>query len=74
MVIYCVELPFKHYTKEKRERKIEGKGGLGRRCKQLLEDIKEKRGYGKLKEEVLYHILCRNRCSRSYGSVLRQTT
>jgi hypothetical protein len=28
-------------------------GGLGRKCKQLLDDLKEKRVYWKLKEEAL---------------------
>jgi hypothetical protein len=30
---------------------------LGRRCEQLRDDIKERRGYGKLNEEALAHSL-----------------
>jgi len=40
------------------EGKIEGRievmGKQGRRCKQLLDNLKEMRGYWKLKEEALY--------------------
>jgi hypothetical protein len=35
------------------EGKIEGKGRRGRRCKKLLCDLKEKRGYWKLKKKAL---------------------
>jgi hypothetical protein len=46
----------------------------GRRRKQLLDDLKEKRGYWKLKEEALDRTLWRTRFGRDYGSVVRQTT
>jgi hypothetical protein len=36
----------------------------GRRHKQLLDDLKEKRGYFKLKEETLGHTLCRTYSGR----------
>jgi hypothetical protein len=42
-----------HVIEGKIERKIEVKGRKGRRRKQLLDDLKEKRGYWKLKEEAL---------------------
>jgi len=45
----------------------------GRRRKRLLGDVKEERGYWKLKEEALYHILWRTRFVRSYGPLVRQT-
>ena len=45
-------------------------GRRGRR-KQLLDDLKEKRRYWKLKEEVLDRILWRNRFGRGYGPVVR---
>ena len=35
------------------EGKVEVKGRRGRRCKQLLDDVKETRGNWKLKEETL---------------------
>jgi hypothetical protein len=46
----------------------------GRRSKQLLDDLKEKRRYFKLKEEALDRTLWRTRFGRSYGPVVRQTT
>jgi hypothetical protein len=55
---------------------IEGKleGRRGRRRKQLLDDLKEKRRYLKLKEEALDRTLSRTRFGRGYGPVVRQTT
>ena len=47
---------------------------LLRRCKQLLDDLEEMRGYCKLKEEALDRSLWRTGFERSYGSVVRQTT
>jgi hypothetical protein len=49
-------------------------GRWGRRRKQLLDDLKEKRWYWKLKQEVLDHTLWRIRSGRSYGPVIRQMT
>jgi hypothetical protein len=46
----------------------------GRRHKQLLDDLKEARGYWKLKEEAQDHTLWKNQFGRGYGSVARQTT
>jgi hypothetical protein len=57
------------------EGKIEGRpeitGRRGRRCKQLLDDLKEKRGYFILKEETLDHTVGRPRFGRDYGPVVR---
>jgi hypothetical protein len=39
------------------EGRIEMTGRRGRRCKQLLDDLKEKRRYWKFKEEALDHTL-----------------
>jgi len=44
----------------------------GRRSKQLLDDLKETRGYCKLKDKVLDRIPCRTRFGRDYEPVLRQ--
>ena len=44
----------KHVIEGKIEEKVEGARRLGRRCKQLLDDVKEKRRYWKLKEEALW--------------------
>jgi hypothetical protein len=49
-------------------------GRWGRRCKQLLDDLKEKRRYWKLKEGALDRTLWRTRFGRGYGPVVRQTT
>jgi hypothetical protein len=43
----------KHVIEGKLEGTIEMMGRRGRRCKQLLDDLKEKRRYWKLKEEAL---------------------
>jgi hypothetical protein len=54
---------------------IEGMMGRRRiRRKQLLDDVKERRRYWKLKEEALDHTLWRTRFGRGYGPVVRQTT
>jgi hypothetical protein len=59
------------------EGKIEGRMQVavrrGRRSKQLLDYIKEKKGCCKLKEEALCCTLCRTRIGKCYGSVIRQT-
>jgi hypothetical protein len=48
-------------------------GRRGRRRKQLLDDLKEKRRYWKLKEAALDCSLWRTRFGRGYGPVVRQT-
>ena len=48
-------------------------GRQGRRRKQLLGDVKERRGYSKLKEEALDRSLWRTRFGRGCGPVVRQT-
>jgi hypothetical protein len=53
---------------------IEMTGRRGRGRKQLLDDLKEKRRYWKLKEEALDRTLWRTRFGRAYGPVVRQTT
>jgi hypothetical protein len=58
----------------KPEGRIEMTGRRGRRRKQLLDDLKEKRRYWKLKEEELDRTLWRTRFGRGYGPVVRQTT
>ena len=50
------------------------KGRRGRRRKQLLGELKEKRGYFKLKEDALDRTLCITRFGRGCGPVVRQTT
>ena len=45
----------------------------GRRRKQLLDELKEKRGYWKPKGEALDRSRCRPYFERGYGLVVRQT-
>jgi hypothetical protein len=63
----------KHVIAGKIEGRIKETGRRGRRRKQLLEDLKEKRGYWKLKEEALDCTPWRTRFGRGYGPVVRQT-
>jgi hypothetical protein len=63
----------KHVMEGKLEGRIEMTGRRGRRRKQQLDDLEEKRRYCKLKEEALDRTLWRTRFGRDYGSVVRQT-
>jgi len=64
------------------QRVIEGKikGGIevtgrrGRRSTKLLDDLKDRRGYYRLKEEALDRTMCRAGFGRGFGPVVRQTT
>jgi hypothetical protein len=64
----------KHVIEGKLEGRIEMTGRRGRRRKQLLDDLKEKIRYRKLKEEALDRPTWRIRFGRDYGPVVRQTT
>jgi hypothetical protein len=59
-------------------RKIEGRLEVTRRRRRirsrLLDDLKAKKGYCKLKEEALDRTLWRTRFGRGYGPAVRQTT
>jgi hypothetical protein len=63
----------KHVIEGKIEGTVKVTGRQGRRRKQLLDDLKETRGYWKLKEEALDRTLWRTRFGRD-GLVVRQTT
>ena len=63
----------KHVIEEKLEGRIEMTGRRGRRRNQLLDDLKEKRRYWKLKEESLDRTQWGTRFGRGYGPVVRQT-
>jgi len=61
------------------QRVIEGKtkGGIevtGKRHRKLLDDLKERRRYSHLKEEVLDQTMWRARFGRCFEPVIRQTT
>jgi hypothetical protein len=64
----------KHVIDGKTEGRIKVTGRRGRRRKQLLDDLKEKRGYWKLEEAALDRTVWRIRFGRGYGPVVRQTT
>jgi hypothetical protein len=57
----------------KLEERIEMTGRRGKRRKQLLDDLKEKTRYWKLKEEALDRTLWRTRFGRGNGPVVIQT-
>jgi len=54
--------------------RIEVRGRRGRRCKKLLDDLKERRGYSHLKEKALDGTIWRARFGRAFGPVVRQIT
>ena len=55
------------------EGNIEVMGRRGRRCKQLPDDLMEKRGCWKSKEGALDRTVWETRLGRRYGPVVRQT-
>jgi hypothetical protein len=63
----------KHVIEGKLEGRIEMTGRRERRCKRLLDYLKEKRRYLKLKQEALYRTVLRTRFGSGYGPVVRQT-
>jgi hypothetical protein len=52
---------------------LEVTGRQGRRLRQLLDILKEKKGYWKLKEVTLDRTVCTTRFGIPYGPVVRQT-
>jgi hypothetical protein len=50
---------------------IEVTGRRGRRCRKLLDDLNERRGYSHLKEEALDRTMWRARFGRGFTPVLR---
>jgi hypothetical protein len=63
----------KHVIKGKLQGRIDVTGKWGRRRKQLLDDLKEKRRYWKLKEEALARTVWRTCFGRGYGPAVKQT-
>jgi hypothetical protein len=57
----------KHVIEEKLVGRLKMAGRRGKRNKQLLDDLKEKRRYWKLKEEALDRTLWRTRFGTGYG-------
>jgi hypothetical protein len=53
---------------------IEMTGRRRRRRRKLLDDLKEGRGYSRMKEEALDRTMWRARFGRGFGPIVRQTT
>jgi hypothetical protein len=53
--------------------RIEVTGRWGRKCRKLLDDLKERSEYSRLKEEALDRTMWRARFGRVFGPVVRQT-
>jgi hypothetical protein len=64
----------KHVIEGNIEGRKEVTGRRGIILKQLLNDLKEKRGYWELKEEILVCTVCRTSFGRGCGPLVRQTT
>jgi hypothetical protein len=62
----------KHVIKGKVRGEMELKRRLGRRCKKLLYDLRDRREYSHLKEEALDCTMCRNRFGKKLWTC-RQT-
>ena len=70
----CVDIKFqlRNYYSRKREEAMEVTGRQGRKGKQLLDAIKEMKGYCQLKQEALDCTLWRTGFGRGFGPVVRQ--
>jgi hypothetical protein len=73
-VTFYLFIIFVGLNEGKLEGRIEMTARRGRRCKQLLDNFKEKRRYWKLNEHALDRTLWRTRFGRGYRPVVRQTT
>ena len=62
-----------HVIEGKLKAEIEVTGRGGRRCRKLLDYLKERRGYSHLKEEALDRTMWRAGFGRGLGPVVRQT-
>jgi hypothetical protein len=70
--ILCRNCFLKHITEGKIEGRIEVTGIRGRRHKQLLDDLKKRRAFSKLKNEALDRALWRTCFGRGCGPVVGQ--
>jgi hypothetical protein len=74
LVTFCVETAFYNgLLKERYNGEIELTRRQGRRRRKLLDDLMEKRGYSRLKEEALDRTMWRAGFGRGFGPVVRQT-
>ena len=72
--IVCRDCLLQRVIEGKTVGNIEVTGRRGRRCKQLLDDLKEARDYCKLEGKALDRTVWRTRFRRGCGRVVRQTT
>jgi hypothetical protein len=72
--MYKLQRLLKHVIEGKIQGRIEVTERRGRRRNQLLDDLKEKRRYWKLKDEAPDRTLRRTRFGKGYEPVVRQTT
>ena len=72
--ILCRNCHIQRVIKVKIKVGIEVIGRRGRRCRKLLDDLKERRGYSHLKEEALDRNVRTARFGRRFGPVVRQAT
>jgi hypothetical protein len=73
LVTFCVETALYDRLLEERKGGIAVTGRRGRRRRELLDDLKERRGYSHLKEEALDCTMWRACFGRDFGPVVRQT-
>jgi hypothetical protein len=73
-VIFCVETAFYNGLLKERYKSGIEVTRQGRRRRQLLGDLKERRGYSHLKEEALDRSVWTARFGRGFGPVVRQNT
>ena len=74
LVTFYVETAFYNGLLKEKYGGIEVTGRQGRRRRKLLGDLKERRRYSHLKEEVVDRTVWRARFGRGFGPVVRQTT
>jgi hypothetical protein len=74
LVTFCIEICLLQRVIEvKIQGAIEVTGRQGRKCRKLLGDLKERRGYSHLKEEAVDRTIWRAGFGRGFGPVVRQT-
>jgi len=72
--ILCRNCLLKQVIEGKIKGEIEVTRRRGRRCKKLLDDLKDRRGYSHLREEALDRTMWRHRFGGGFGPVVKQNT
>jgi len=68
----CRNCLLKQVIEGKIKEEMEVTRGRGRRCKKLLDDLKDRRRYSHLKEEALDRTMWRNRFGGGFEPVVRR--